>query len=89
MFYVWSFVIGLCSFAVGVFGFCNLIGSIRIRHYRTTALTITTVLVWSVILAIGAVVVHTLLADYTLAYYIATGIALIMSWNTGKNGPEQ
>lgn len=89
MFYVWSFVIGFCAFAVGAFGFPQIIGSIRIRHYRPASLTATTILIWSAILIAGAVIVHTLLSDYTVAYYISTVISLIMSWNTGKNGPEQ
>lgn len=89
MFYVWSFVVGFCSFAVGVFGFCQIIGSIRIRHFRPVRLTVITILIWSAILIAGAIIVHIVLSDYIIAYYIGTGISFICSLGTGKNGPEE
>ena len=88
MFYVWSLIVGFCAFGIGTFGFCQIIGCIRIRNYRPASLTAVTIIIWFVILLAGAVIAHTLLSDYTVSYYIGTGISLIASWNTGKNGPE-
>lgn len=84
-----NIIVGIVSFIVGVFGFCQIIGVIRTRHYRVMGTIIFTIVLWTAILGFSFIAVHEWFYDYRIAFYIAMGISLLMSWNTGKNGPEE
>ena len=85
---LWSILVGIVSFIVGIFGFCQIVGVIRTRHYRMRGTVILTLTIWTVILGFATFAVHVWLYDYRIAFYIAMGVSLLLSWNTGKNGPE-
>ena len=84
-----NIIVGIVSFIVGVFGFSQIIGVIRTRHYRVMGTIIFTIVLWTTILGFSFFAVHEWFYDYRIAFYIAMGISLLMSWNTGKNGPEE
>ncbi len=89
MFWLWSFLVFVGSWVVGVFGFCQIIGSVRIAKFRRTLLTVITVTIWSVLLLFLIFAVHLWLFNYRIACYLGLAIAFVMSFNTGKNGPER
>lgn len=86
--WLWNILVGIGSFIIGVFGFCQIIGVIRTRHYRRFGAIMFTLTLWIVILGFTAFAIHMWLYDFRIVYYIATGASLLLSWNTGKNGPE-
>lgn len=86
--FLWFSIIGIVSFIIGVFGLCQIIGVLRTRRYRATGTIIFTLTLWIAILGFAAFAVHKWFYAYRIVFYIAMVISLIMSWNSGKNGPE-
>lgn len=80
MFYVLWFVVLSLSFVVGVFGFCQIIGSIQTRQ-RAFLLTI---LIWGAILVGGYFLVRRFLPDQMIALYVGYGISLFKALTSGK-----
>lgn len=81
--YVWSALVGFASFFVGIFGFYQIIGSIRLSRFRSVKLTFFTVIFWLIILGGIAALVHFLIPEHRVAYYIGTGISFLMSLGAG------
>lgn len=80
MFYVlWFVVLGL-SYVFGVFGFCQIIGSIQTRQ-RAFLLTI---LLWVAILVGIYFSVRHFLPKQIIACYVGYGISLAQSLAAGK-----
>lgn len=80
MYYVLWFVVLFLSFVVGVFGFCQIIGSIQTRQ-RAFLLTI---VIWGAILVGGYFIVLRFLPDQMIALYVGYGISLVKSLTAGK-----
>lgn len=98
--YILMFVIGLLSFVIGVFGFYQIIGSIRIAIFqrkerdtieelggrvRPISLVLFTVLLWIIISAFAIFAVHMWLPNYKVSTYIGFGIAFLLSLRAGKS----
>ena len=80
MYYVLWFVVLFLSFVVGVFGFCQIIGSIQTRQ-RAFLLTI---VIWGAILVGGYFIVRRFLPNQMIALYVGYGISLLKSLTAGK-----
>jgi len=84
MFYVWSLLVLGISYAVGTFGFCQIIGSFQQARVRGPGMTAFTVILWAAILIAVCFVVHRWFLAYRIAYYIGTALSLLMSLRAGK-----
>ena len=84
MVYVWMFLVFIGSFVIGVWGFCQIVGSIQQAAVRGPVLTTITISIWSIILVATAIAVHCWLYDYRIAYYIGTAIGLLGTLRAGK-----
>ena len=80
MYYVLWFAVLFLSFVVGVFGFCQIIGSIQTRQ-RAFLLTI---VIWVAILVVCYFIVRRFLPDQMIALYVGYGISLVQSLTVGK-----
>lgn len=87
--YLWTILIGIVSFVVGVFGFCQIVGVIRTRHIRATGTFISVLILWPLIIVLLGVAVHVWFYKYRFVFYVVMVISLLLSWNTGKDGPEE
>lgn len=76
-FLIFSIILFL-SFLIGNFGFCQIIGIIK---YLKISKSLSTLLLWTLILGLGAFVVIKWLNYYSTALYIGYGISLILSFN--------
>jgi hypothetical protein len=72
------------AFVIGVFGFCQIIGSFQNIHIRGIGITAFTVILWAVILIAEFFVAKSFFADQMIAYYIGTVVSFIMSLQAGK-----
>lgn len=83
-------VVAFVSFFVCMFGFMQIVGSLRTINIRGFGTTFITIFIWvCIILGLGWLVYSFLYAQ-RWAYSIAAGIAFVMSIysNVGKNGVE-
>ena len=71
--------IGFVSYIIGVFGFAQIIGSLRSVRNRGIALTIFTCVLWIAILGGAAAIVICWIKQHEIALYIAYGISFITS----------
>lgn len=85
-----SICVGLVAYFIGVWGFCQVVGSIRAAKIRGAKLTAFTTIIWLAILGGVAALVHALLYQHRIAYYIGTGISLIsaLGSSVGKDGVD-
>lgn len=81
-------VIGLISFVVGVFGFSQIIGSLRTIKIRGLGASLFTVILWVCILIITAIGIRHFAFVYIKVCYIAYGISALLSLGSGANGVE-
>lgn len=96
---LWGFLVFAGTFVVSVFGFCQIIGSIRvafkqkemkdfIEYYNgrliSPASTAFTIIFWLTILVLACLAVHSWLNDYRIPYYIATGLTFLLSLKSGS-----
>lgn len=72
------------AFVIGVFGFCQIIGSFQNYHIRGVGMTAFTVILWAFILIAGFIAAKSFFADQMIAYYIGTGASFLMSLKAGK-----
>lgn len=84
MYYVFFFLILFASFAVGTFGFCQIIGSLQQIRIRPPYMTAITIIIWVAIFVGVWFLVHNLLYSYRVAFYIGAGIGLLSSLHAGK-----
>lgn len=82
-------LVGIGSFAVGIFAFCQIIGVIGTRHYRLKRMIVFTIIIWTVILAFTVLIIYAWFYNYRIAFYIAMIISLFLSRNAGKIDPEE
>ncbi len=81
-------VILFVSLIIGVFAYCQIIGTIRTFFTRPIWLEFSTIIIWVLILLACGFIMHKWLNDYKLAFYIANLVSIVLSWRTGKNGIE-
>lgn len=72
------------AFVIGVFGFCQIIGSFQDFHIRGVGMTAFTIILWAVILIASFFAAKSFFADQLIAYYIGTGASFLMSLKAGK-----
>lgn len=86
--FLWFALVFVVTFFVNVFGFCQVVGSLRTIKIRGVGMTTFTLIIWLSILALLCLAVHVWLDNYKFAYYISVAISFLLSLNTGKNGIE-
>lgn len=69
--------VGLVSYIIGVFGFAQIIGSLRNIRIRGIALTLFTCILWLAILVGAAAIVLCWIKQHEIALYIAYGISFL------------
>ncbi len=72
--FVVFFFVAFCSFAIGVFGFAQIIGSIRTRQKHF----VFPILIWLAILVGEYFLAKGIAEDYMAAFYIGSGISLLI-----------
>ena len=89
--FVWYVVVVLVALLFGVFGFSQIVGSIRARKHNTGAPVAVTVIAWLIVLGIVTTIICLCLSKYQIAYFIALGISLLLALfsGVGKDGPEE
>lgn len=86
--FLWLVLVFVVTFFVNIFGFCQVVGSLRTIKIRGVGMTAFTLIIWIPLLLLLCLAVHTWFADYKTAHYISAGISFLLSLNTGKNGVE-
>lgn len=77
-------LITIATWFIGVFGFCQIIGSIQYVRVRAIPLTLFTVLFWVSVLGIITTIILMFLNTYKVALFIGYIVALLMSLSAGK-----
>lgn len=75
-------VVFFLSWIVGIFGFCQIVGTLKFLKKFSLGSALITIVLWVVILGFGAFAVIKWLNDQAIAMYIGYGIALIQSFKT-------
>lgn len=74
-------ILGL-SFFIGIFGFCQVVGTVKyFRNFKLLSALITIIL-WGIILWFGFYAVRTWLPSCKTALYIGYGISFLLSLGT-------
>ena len=71
-------VVLFLSFLVGIFGFCQIVGSLK--FFKPQFLF--TIILWIIILSIGFIIVLNFLSNYIIALIIGYAISLFFSFST-------
>ena len=67
-----------------MFGFCQIVGSIQNRYLRSAGMTFATILIWTILLAVGYFVIANYFSTKLTIYYIALGVGFITSITSGR-----
>lgn len=83
-------VVAFVSFFVCMFGFMQIVGSLRTIRLRGVGMSIFTIFIWVLIIFGLGWLVYAFLYTQKRAYWIACGIAFLVSVfsDVGKNGVE-
>lgn len=82
---IFLFVIVLAvSYCVGVFGFCQIIGSLQNIRNRGGGLTALTIAIWAAVLVGEFFLAKRFFANQIIAFYVGTGFSFISSLGAGK-----
>lgn len=65
------------------FGFFQIVGSIQNRHFRSAGMTFCTILIWTVLFAVGYFMIVNFFNGLTTVYYISLGVGFITSITSG------
>lgn len=76
--------VGIGAYVLGLFGFAQIIGSLKNIARRGAGLTLFTIVLWLGILAGGWLLMHTFAPSHDIVYYIATGISFLQILLSGK-----
>lgn len=77
-------VVLVLSYLFGVWGFCQIIGSIQHRFERSVRATVLTILIWIAILTGVFFLARAFFHNQMTAYYIGTGVSLLMTLLSGR-----
>lgn len=77
-----NFVIFALSFFVGIFGFCQIVGTIKYFSSFRIASALFTVTFWGIILTLGFMAVDTYLNEYKIATIIGYVFSFLLSLGT-------
>ncbi len=80
--FIINFIILTLSFLLGIFGFCQIVGTIKYINNFKLSSAIFTVILWQVILALGAFAVIYWLDEYIIALCIGYGVSFLLSFTT-------
>ena len=80
--FIINFIILTLSFLLGIFGFCQIIGTIKYINNFKISSALFTVVFWLVILALGAFAVIYWLDEYITALCIGYGVSFLLSFTT-------
>ena len=86
MYYILLCLLGFISFAVNLFGFSQIIGSLRTIQIRGFKLSFITIIIWVIILVLFFFLINNFFVKYIIGYYIGLVLGLIMSLGSGSNG---
>ena len=75
----------MLSFTVGIFGFCQIVGSIKHHHLFPTLSVVVTVVIWSLILFGYASIYIFGFDKYVNHLYFAYGLSFILSFTTKQD----
>jgi len=75
-------IVTIASIFIGIWGFCQIVGTIKYFRRAPLVLSLFTILIWTVILSAIGVAVHFWLPNYKTALYIGYGISFLMSLGT-------
>ena len=77
-------IVLIASFAVGVFSFSQIIGSLQNISTRGAGLSVFTIVLWGAILAGSFFLMKNLVPGQSAAYYIGMAVSLISVLSSGK-----
>jgi uncharacterized membrane protein YidH (DUF202 family) len=77
-------IIAIATWALGVFGFSQVIGSIQNFKQRGAAASIITISIWIIILGAGYYTVNKYFSSSIVGLYIGYGVSLINVFMSGK-----
>lgn len=89
MVYVWNSVVIFVAFIISMWGFYQIIGSIRCAKFRPPKWTFFTIIFWLVILGGVSVAAHLWLGYLLNAYYIGTALGFLRSLGAGKSQQDK
>lgn len=84
MSFVIAVIVWLASFAIGTFGFAQIIGSLQNLKTRPPLASFLTIVIWLAILAGSYFLMRWLVPDRAIVYYIAMGLSFIIILSKGK-----
>ena len=83
--HIFLFIVVLAvSYAIGVFGFCQIIGSLQNIRVRSVGMTAFTIIFWLAILVGAFFFAYRFLSEQIVAYYIGIGLSFLSSLGAGK-----
>ncbi len=77
-----SAIVLLLSFFVGIFGFCQIVGTIKYFKNFSFLSALITIIIWGAILGFGFYTITTWLPSCKTALYIGYGISFVLSFST-------
>lgn len=83
--FVLFFVVLLLSFAIGTFGFCQIVGTIKYFKFFKPSSAIFTMVLWLAILGFAFFSVVKWFNEQLVALYIGYAISFIISLGTKRN----
>lgn len=74
---VWSVLAVFSGYFIGLFGWAQIIGSIRYRRVRGSKITFITIFVWAVILGCAFAAVWILINKMFVPYIVGSAVSLV------------
>lgn len=72
------------AYFIGVFGFCQIIGTLQRVGTPDFSKGVFAMFFWTVIIVASIILMHTFFFEYLTAFYIGLAISLLMSLSAGK-----
>ena len=77
-------IVWLIAFAIGTFGFAQIIGSLQNLKTRSPLASVLTIVIWLAILVGSYFLMKWLVPSYSTVYYIAMGLSFVLILSKGK-----
>lgn len=74
----------VASWFIGVWGFCQIIGSLQRIGTPQFSKCVFALILWSAIIIACIILMHAFFSDYLIAFYIGLGVSLLQSLSAGK-----